>query len=190
MSMANPYQAYRRNAVNTATPGELTLMLYDGCLKFIRLAKEAINNNDIQAKNTNIQKAQNIITELMVTLDMKYENLKQMMPLYDFSTQKLIEADVKNSMQSLRRSGNNGARISRYSGRKSLKSSVKISTEKVEKCDGGGARKFIVPPSASSKFWKNIRKKNGKGRTEQRSKRCSISGKKVLQKNQTAFHQG
>ncbi|MFS8652347.1 MAG: flagellar export chaperone FliS, partial [Caldibacillus sp.] len=70
MSMANPYQAYRRNAVNTATPGELTLMLYDGCLKFIRLAKEAINNNDIQAKNTNIQKAQNIITELMVTLDM------------------------------------------------------------------------------------------------------------------------
>lgn len=101
MSMANPYQAYRRNAVNTATPGELTLMLYDGCLKFIRLAKEAINNNDIQAKNTNIQKAQNIITELMVTLDMKYEISKQMMPLYDFVRRKLIEANVKNSMQSL-----------------------------------------------------------------------------------------
>ena len=101
MSMANPYQAYRRNAVNTATPGELTLMLYDGCLKFIRLAKEAINNNDIQAKNTNIQKAQNIITELMVTLDMKYEISKQIMPLYDFVRSKLIEANVKNSVQSL-----------------------------------------------------------------------------------------
>lgn len=101
MSMANPYQAYRQNAVNTATPGELTLMLYDGCLKFIRLAKEAINNNDIQAKNTNIQKAQNIITELMVTLDMKYEISKQMMPLYDFVRRKLIEANVKNSLQSL-----------------------------------------------------------------------------------------
>jgi len=99
--MANPYQAYRQNAVNTATPGELTLMLYDGCLKFIRLAREAINNNDIQAKNTNIQKAQNIITELMVTLDMKYEISKQMMPLYDFVRRKLIEANVKNSLQSL-----------------------------------------------------------------------------------------
>lgn len=101
MSMANPYQAYRQNAVNTATPGELTLMLYDGCLKFIRLAREAINNNDIQAKNTNIQKAQNIITELMVTLDMKYKISKQMMPLYDFVRRKLIEANVKNSLQSL-----------------------------------------------------------------------------------------
>lgn len=101
MSMANPYQAYRQNAVNTATPGELTLMLYDGCLKFIRLARKAINNNDIQAKNTNIQKAQNIITELMVTLDMKYEISKQMMPLYDFVRRKLIEANVKNSLQSL-----------------------------------------------------------------------------------------
>src|SRR5690606_20211487 len=101
MSMANPYQAYRQNAVNTATPGELTLMLYDGCLKFIRLAKEAINQENIEEKNKNIQKAQHIITELMVTLDMKYEISKQIMPLYDFVRSKLIEANVKNSVQSL-----------------------------------------------------------------------------------------
>lgn len=101
MSMPNPYQAYRQNAVNTSSPGELTLMLYDGCLKFIRLAREAINNDDMQKKNINIQKAQNIITELMVTLDMKYEISKQMMPLYDFVRRKLIEANIKNSLQSL-----------------------------------------------------------------------------------------
>lgn len=101
MSMPNPYQAYRQNAVNTASTGELTLMLYDGCLKFIRLAREAINNDDMQKKNINIQKAQNIITELMVTLDMKYEISKQMMPLYDFVRRKLIEANIKNSLQSL-----------------------------------------------------------------------------------------
>ena len=101
MSMPNPYQAYRQNAVNTATPGELTLMLYDGCLKFIRLAKEAINQENIEEKNKNIQKAQNIITELMVTLDMKYEISKQIMPLYDFVRSKLIEGNVKNSVQSL-----------------------------------------------------------------------------------------
>lgn len=99
--MPNPYQAYRQNAVNTSTPGELTLMLYDGCLKFIRLAKEAINQENIEEKNKNIQKAQNIITELMVTLDMKYEISKQIMPLYDFVRSKLIEANVKNSVQSL-----------------------------------------------------------------------------------------
>ena len=101
MSMPNPYQAYRQNSVNTAIPGELTLMLYDGCLKFIRLAKEAINQENIEEKNKNIQKAQNIITELMVTLDMKYEISKQIMPLYDFVRSKLIEANVKNSVQSL-----------------------------------------------------------------------------------------
>lgn len=38
MAIQNPYTAYQQNSVNTATPGELTLMLYNGCLKFIRLA--------------------------------------------------------------------------------------------------------------------------------------------------------
>jgi len=101
MSIPNPYQTYQQNSVNTASPGELTLMLYNGCLKFITLAKKAIQAKDIPAKNTNIQKAQNIITELMVTLDPRFEISKQMMPLYDFARSKLIEANVKNSVQSL-----------------------------------------------------------------------------------------
>lgn len=99
--MSNPYQAYQQNSVNTASPGELTLMLYNGCLKFINLAKRAINDKNIEEKNTNIQKAQNIINELMVTLNQDMAISKQMLPLYDFVRTKLIEGNVKNSVSSL-----------------------------------------------------------------------------------------
>ncbi|WAA12016.1 flagellar export chaperone FliS [Fervidibacillus halotolerans] len=101
MAIQNPYQAYQTNSVNTATPGELTLMLYNGCLKFIQLAKKALDDNNIEEKNKNIQKAQDIISELMSTLNMDIEISHQMLPLYDFVRSKLIEANVKNSVQSL-----------------------------------------------------------------------------------------
>jgi flagellar secretion chaperone FliS len=96
MAVNNPYQSYQQNSVNTASPGELTLMLYNGCLKFINLAKQAIQSEDIQAKNTNIQKAQNIVQELMVTLNMDLEVSKNMMSLYDYMNRRLIDANIKN----------------------------------------------------------------------------------------------
>ncbi|MBX9974386.1 flagellar export chaperone FliS [Cytobacillus firmus] len=96
MAVSNPYQSYQQNSVNTASPGELTLMLYNGCLKFIHQAKKAIMDNNIEAKNTNIQKAQNIIQELMVTLNMNVEVSKSMMSLYDYMNRRLMEANVKN----------------------------------------------------------------------------------------------
>jgi len=98
MASANPYQAYRTNAVTTASPGELTLMLYNGCLKFMNMARKAIESNDIEGKNTNIQKAQNIITELMVTLNMDMDISKNMMALYDYANRRLIEANIHNDL--------------------------------------------------------------------------------------------
>lgn len=98
MAIKNPYQAYENNAVTTASPGELTLMLYNGCLKFINLAKKAIVENNIQEKNTNLQKAQKIIQELMVTLNMDFEVSKNLMSLYDYLNRRLIEANVKNDI--------------------------------------------------------------------------------------------
>jgi len=94
-------QAYQNNAVNTASPGELTLMLYNGCLKFIHLAKTAIQNKDFETKHTNLMKAQNIITELMVTLNMDYEISKNMMAMYDYIKHRLIEANMKNDLDIL-----------------------------------------------------------------------------------------
>ena len=97
----NPYKTYEQNAVTTASAGELTIMLYNGCLKFIKKAKQAIEKNNIEERNTNIQKAQNIIRELMVTLNMDYEVSKNMMALYDFIIQSLLEANIKNDLKKL-----------------------------------------------------------------------------------------
>ncbi|MGE7763760.1 flagellar export chaperone FliS [Peribacillus sp. NPDC096540] len=101
MAINNPYHSYQQNSVNTASPGELTLMLYNGCLKFIMLGKKAIKAGNIEAKNTNIIKAQNIVHELMVTLDMDVEVSKEMMSLYDFMNRRLVEANMKNDVAAL-----------------------------------------------------------------------------------------
>jgi len=90
------FNAYKQNSVTTASPGELTLMLYNGCLKFLTKAKDAIEVKDVQEKNTNIQKAQAIINELMVTLKQDQPITQQMLPLYDFMNRRLIEANIKN----------------------------------------------------------------------------------------------
>ncbi|MBB6177635.1 flagellar protein FliS [Anoxybacillus tengchongensis] len=94
----NPYQSYQTNAVQTASPGELTLMLYNGCLKFIAQAKKAIEDKDIEARNTNLLKAQKIIQELMVTLNMEYEVAKSMMTMYDYMYRRLVEANIKSDI--------------------------------------------------------------------------------------------
>lgn len=96
MGMKNPYQTYTNNAVTTASPGELTLMLYNGCLKFINQARKAIASKDIEAKNTNIQKAQAIIQELMVTLNMEVAVSESLLSLYDYLNRRLTEANIKN----------------------------------------------------------------------------------------------
>jgi flagellar secretion chaperone FliS len=96
MGSSNPYQSYQQNSVNTASPGELTLMLYNGCLKFIHLAKKAIQENNIEVKNTNLIKAQNIVRELMVSLNMELEVSQYMMSLYDYLNRRLIEANIKS----------------------------------------------------------------------------------------------
>lgn len=101
MSINNPYQSYQQNSVNTASPGELTLMLFNGCIKFIMIAKKAIKDGKIEEKNTNLIKAQNIIRDLMVTLNMDIAISKDMMNLYDYINRRLIEANLKNDISML-----------------------------------------------------------------------------------------
>ncbi|RFU63940.1 flagellar export chaperone FliS [Peribacillus glennii] len=98
MAIGNPYQAYQQNSVNTASPGELTLMLYNGCLKFLLQAKKAIETGSIEERNKNIQKVQNIIQELMVTLNMDIAVSKDLMSLYDYLNRRLVEANLKNDI--------------------------------------------------------------------------------------------
>ncbi|MBD7985142.1 flagellar export chaperone FliS [Sporosarcina sp. Sa2YVA2] len=98
MAVNNPYATYQNNSVNTSTPGELTLMLYNGCLKFIQQAKRALEQNNIEEKNTFTQKAQAIVTELMVTLDQSQTISKEMMILYEFVNNRLLEGNIKNDV--------------------------------------------------------------------------------------------
>lgn len=101
MSITNPYQSYQQNSVMTASPQELTLMLYNGCLKFIRLAKKAMADKKFEEKNTNIIKAQKIVQELHITLNPDIEISKSMAQLYEYINQRLIEANMKNELEIL-----------------------------------------------------------------------------------------
>ncbi|WP_153732363.1 flagellar export chaperone FliS [Sporosarcina obsidiansis] len=96
MASNNPYAAYQNNSVTTSTPGELTLMLYNGCLKFIQQGKKALEQGKLEEKNIAIQKAQAIVTELMLTLDTSYPVAKNMLVLYEFVNSRLIDGNIKN----------------------------------------------------------------------------------------------
>ena len=96
MVVHNPYATYQNNTVTTSTPGELTLMLYNGCLKFIQQAKRATIAGNISEKNTAIQKAQAIISELMITLDSSFSVAKEMLVLYEFANSRLVDGNIKN----------------------------------------------------------------------------------------------
>ncbi|OEH86767.1 flagellar export chaperone FliS [Desulfuribacillus stibiiarsenatis] len=95
MATSNPYQQYAQNKVFTATPGELTLMLYEGILKFCKRAKVAIEQKNIREANDALIRSQNIIRELKYTLKQEYEVGKQLAQLYDFMLNQLIEANIK-----------------------------------------------------------------------------------------------
>ncbi len=91
----NVAAAYLDNKIKTATPAELTLMLYDGSIKFCNIAIMAIEENDNSKANTNIIKAQKIMLELRSSLDHKYEISKNLDSLYEYIYSELIEANMK-----------------------------------------------------------------------------------------------
>lgn len=101
MAIINPYQTYQQNSVMTASPQELTLMLYSGCVKFIKIAKRAMNDKNFQEKNTNIIKAQNIILELRSTLNSGIDMSTGLEQMYEYMYSRLLEANMKNDIEAL-----------------------------------------------------------------------------------------
>jgi len=97
MAAQNPYQKYQNVQVQTADQGKLIIMLYQGCIKFLKLAKKSIEEKDIEGANNNLTRAQAIVNELKVTLDKEKggqiaENLDN---LYEFMSYQLIQANIK-----------------------------------------------------------------------------------------------
>jgi flagellar biosynthetic protein FliS len=95
MVVTQPQDGYLTTKVQTSSPGELTLMLYSGCIRYIKLACACIERRDYEGKHTNFVKAQNIIDELQSTLNMKYELSQQLKSLYMFISEQLTESNIK-----------------------------------------------------------------------------------------------
>lgn len=92
-------ETYQNNAVTTASGPQLTLMLYNGCIKFINQGIKGLKTENIELKNSNLQKAQDIIRELMVTLNPEVELSNQLMPLYDYILHLLQEGNIHNDLK-------------------------------------------------------------------------------------------
>ena len=95
----NPYNEYLRNKIMTATPGELTLMLYEGAVKFGNIAIKAIDEGDIETAHANIVKVQNIIDEFRRTLDFKYPVAQDFENVYSYLSRRLIEANINKDKE-------------------------------------------------------------------------------------------
>lgn len=90
----NPYQRYRQVQLETASPLELIIKLYEGALRFINLAKKGLDDRDYQLVNNSLQRAQAIVNELNLSLNMDYEISHNLRELYLFINRSLIEANI------------------------------------------------------------------------------------------------
>lgn len=97
----NAASAYKNNTIQTASPSELTLMLYEGAIKFCNIAMVAIEKNEIKKASDNIIKAEKIIVEFRVTLDFKYPVAKDFDLVYEYIYRRLVEANVKKDKEIL-----------------------------------------------------------------------------------------
>ena len=97
----NMAQQYNRNKILTATPAELTLLLYEGAIKFCNIAQVAIEKNDTEKAHTNIVKAEMIIEELQSTLNRKYPVAEDFDNVYKYIYSLLVDANMMKDTQVL-----------------------------------------------------------------------------------------
>ncbi len=90
---------YQRNAIQTASPAKLTLMLFDGAIKFSNIAIEGIEEGNIEKAHNNIIKVQKIIVEFRATLDFKYPVAQEFDKVYDYIYRRLVEANMKKDKE-------------------------------------------------------------------------------------------
>ena len=97
------FKAYQQTSVTTAKPDKILLMLYEGCIKFIRISKLKLQEKKIAEKGKNISKALAIVSELINTLDHDVggQLARDLEALYMFMMDKLIEANLNNKIEDL-----------------------------------------------------------------------------------------
>ena len=95
MPARNPFAEYTTNKILTASPAEVTLMLYEGAIKFCNIAIVSIEHGEIEKAHLNIKKTQRIIEEFRNTLDHKYPVAEDFDRIYVYLLQRLLEANIK-----------------------------------------------------------------------------------------------
>lgn len=102
MALPNAYNAYATSKLMTATPAQLTMMLYDGAIKFTNIAIDAIERKNYQKANIYIQKTEKIIEEFRATLDFKYPVAQEFENVYKMIGDKLLYANMRKDPEILR----------------------------------------------------------------------------------------
>lgn len=101
MPLPSAYAQYNNSKILTASPAELTLMLYEGAIKFCNIAIVAVEHNDIEKAHIHIVKTERIIDYFRQTLDMKYAVAEDFERVYTYLGQRLTEANVKKDKEIL-----------------------------------------------------------------------------------------
>ena len=101
MAQKNPYATYANNKIASATPAELTLMLYEGAIKFCNLAKIDIEKKEYGDSIGHIQRARNIIVELQSTLDFKYPIAKDFDNIYRYIFSLMADVNRDHDLETL-----------------------------------------------------------------------------------------
>ena len=96
MSLSNLAQnQYQITAAQTASPEKLLLMLYDGAIKFSKAAIKELNDCQYENANTSLIKVEEIIEELIISLNMDYEISNYLQRLYRYFIDSLVEANLR-----------------------------------------------------------------------------------------------
>ena len=101
MALPNAYSQYNNSKVLTASPAELTLMLYEGAIKFCNIAIVAVEQKDIEKAHIHIIKVERIIDYFRQTLDMSYPVAEDFERVYSYLSQRLVEANIKKDKEIL-----------------------------------------------------------------------------------------
>lgn len=101
--MAN---AYKNQQIMTASPEQLTLLLYNGALRFLNESISAMEQGDIQKSHNANMRVQDIVREFVLTLDMSYEISKTWAQLYEYTEHCLIQGNIKKDVDQLQQAKN------------------------------------------------------------------------------------
>jgi len=94
---------YLRDAILTATPEQLQLMLYDGCIRFALQGREALEKKDYESSYEKLTRAQHIILEMLSGLnyDVNPELCQRVASIYNFLYRKLVDACVQRDVTAI-----------------------------------------------------------------------------------------